>query len=178
MKKCRHEHVVRLYEVIDAPDSKSIFLSPFTCFSFSPRFFNYFTVLEYMEGGEVAWRTTNGQPTLSVEQSRRIFRDVVLGLEYRQLALLPIHILNLNPSQSTTKVSYIETSSPPTCYGLRIDNVSRSRISAYPTFLTHFGPHPRAAIRPNSTLLSLIQMTMVSFVPLAAPPSMRQRCAY
>lgn len=39
-------------------------------------------VLEYCEGGEVKWKTDAGHPLLTVEQSRVIFRDIVLGLEY------------------------------------------------------------------------------------------------
>lgn len=46
-------------------------------------------VLEYMEGGEVKWRTQPPDefPTLEVEQIRKIFRQVILGLEYRELFL-------------------------------------------------------------------------------------------
>lgn len=36
-----------------------------------------------MEGGEVKWKADDGSPLLSTEQTRRVFRDVVLGLEYR-----------------------------------------------------------------------------------------------
>ncbi|EJD49555.1 kinase-like protein [Auricularia subglabra TFB-10046 SS5] len=67
MKKCDHHHVVRLLEVIDDPMEKKIYM-----------------VLEYMEGGEIKWRTREQKPrpTLTVGQTRRTFRDVVLGLEY------------------------------------------------------------------------------------------------
>ncbi|SPO22923.1 related to Serine/threonine-protein kinase [Ustilago trichophora] len=65
MKKCSHDNVVQLKEVIDDPQSKKIFM-----------------VLEYMEGGEVTWKDDQGQPTLTVDEARSILRDVVCGLEY------------------------------------------------------------------------------------------------
>jgi len=39
--------------------------------------------MEYLEGGEVNWRNGEDNPILTVEQTRRIIRDAVLGLEYR-----------------------------------------------------------------------------------------------
>lgn len=57
--------MVKLYEVIDAPDSTKIYL-----------------VLEYTEKGEIEWRDDLDQPVLSIEQSRKIFRDIVNGLDY------------------------------------------------------------------------------------------------
>jgi hypothetical protein len=39
--------------------------------------------MEYCSGGPVQWATENGEPTLRLEQTRRIMRDVVVGLEYR-----------------------------------------------------------------------------------------------
>ncbi|KAG8863090.1 hypothetical protein FRB96_009270 [Tulasnella sp. 330] len=67
MKKCHHPNVVQLKEVIDDPHNKRIFL-----------------ILEYMQGGEVKWRTgpPDDLPLLTVEQIRNIFRQVILGLEY------------------------------------------------------------------------------------------------
>ena len=65
MKKLQHQNVVKLREVMDDPTSKKIYL-----------------VLEYMEGGEIIWQTNDGKPALTVEQARRVLRDVVLGLEY------------------------------------------------------------------------------------------------
>jgi hypothetical protein len=41
-----------------------------------------------MEGGEVKWRTTDERPILTVDQTRRTFRDIVLGLEYRSSILV------------------------------------------------------------------------------------------
>jgi hypothetical protein len=56
-------------------------------------------VLEYMPGGEVKWRTPNaGKPTNTVERTREIFRDVLLGLDYR--ALLLLLLLSSSPSAS------------------------------------------------------------------------------
>ncbi|KAG8996271.1 hypothetical protein FRB90_012781 [Tulasnella sp. 427] len=67
MKKCGHGNVVQLKEVIDDPHNKRIFL-----------------ILEYMEGGELKWRSPppDESPTLEVEKTRQIFRQVILGLEY------------------------------------------------------------------------------------------------
>lgn len=65
LKKCAHDNVVQLKEVIDDPSSKKIFM-----------------VLEFMEGGEVQWKDERGFPTLTVDEARRTLRDVVLGLEY------------------------------------------------------------------------------------------------
>ncbi|KAG8756581.1 hypothetical protein FRC14_002923 [Serendipita sp. 396] len=64
MKRCHHDHIVRLIEVIDDPRSLNVFL-----------------VMEYLEGGEIKWRSSDG-PILSLDQTRRIVRDVLLGLEY------------------------------------------------------------------------------------------------
>ncbi|PPQ63943.1 hypothetical protein CVT24_009118 [Panaeolus cyanescens] len=65
MKKLRHPHVVRLYEVIDDRMKEKIYM-----------------VMEYLGGGEVKWRDGNNRPVLTVAQTRRIMRDAVLGLEY------------------------------------------------------------------------------------------------
>ncbi|PVG04390.1 kinase-like protein [Serendipita vermifera] len=64
MKRCIHDNIVRLIEVIDDPRSYAVFL-----------------VMEYLEGGEIKWRGYDG-PLLSLHQIRRITRDVLLGLEY------------------------------------------------------------------------------------------------
>ncbi|KAI8053251.1 kinase-like domain-containing protein [Syncephalis plumigaleata] len=66
LKKCRHPNVVRLIEVIDDPQARKIYL-----------------VLELLDGGEVRWKQPDSDlPLLSQSDTRRIFRDVVLGLEY------------------------------------------------------------------------------------------------
>ncbi|KAF8895971.1 kinase-like domain-containing protein [Infundibulicybe gibba] len=65
MKKCRHPHVVRLFEVIDDRMCHKIYM-----------------IMEYLGGGEVKWRNEQHQPILTVEQTRRIMRDAILGLEY------------------------------------------------------------------------------------------------
>lgn len=38
-------------------------------------------VLEYLAGGEVQWKRDE-EPILSIRQTQRIMRDVILGLEY------------------------------------------------------------------------------------------------
>ncbi|SGY46594.1 BQ5605_C001g00450 [Microbotryum silenes-dioicae] len=65
MKQLDHPNIVRLKEVIDDAKSKKVFM-----------------VLEFMSGGQIAWQDDNKQPTMSVDEARRTFRDVVLGLEY------------------------------------------------------------------------------------------------
>ncbi|GAA6023429.1 hypothetical protein JCM11491_005579 [Sporobolomyces phaffii] len=65
MKRLDHPNIVRLKEVIDDVKSKKVFM-----------------VLEFMAGGQVVWQDDNKQPTLTVDEARRTFRDVVLGLEY------------------------------------------------------------------------------------------------
>ncbi|RPD74843.1 kinase-like protein [Lentinus tigrinus ALCF2SS1-7] len=65
MKKLNHPHVVRLLEVIDDPLTDKIYM-----------------VMEYLGGGEIKWRTKSDNPLLRVDQTRRICRDVILGLEY------------------------------------------------------------------------------------------------
>ncbi|KAH9846649.1 kinase-like domain-containing protein [Lenzites betulinus] len=65
MKKLSHPHVVRLLEVIDDPLRDKIYM-----------------VMEYLGGGEIKWRTKKDNPLLRVDQTRRICRDVLLGLEY------------------------------------------------------------------------------------------------
>ncbi|CAR23337.1 serine/threonine-protein kinase [Lachancea thermotolerans CBS 6340] len=72
MKKCHHEHVVKLIEVLDDSTSRKIYL-----------------VLEYCSNGEVKWcpgdqleTEARGPPLLTFQRAREIFRGVVLGLEY------------------------------------------------------------------------------------------------
>ncbi|GAA6037206.1 hypothetical protein JCM8097_008620 [Rhodosporidiobolus ruineniae] len=65
MKRLDHPNIVRLKEVIDDAKSKKVFM-----------------VLEFMAGGQVVWQDDNKQPTMTVDEARRTFRDVVLGLEY------------------------------------------------------------------------------------------------
>jgi hypothetical protein len=37
-----------------------------------------------MEGGEVVWKNDSDMPTLPLQRSRAIFRDIVNGLDYRK----------------------------------------------------------------------------------------------
>jgi len=39
--------------------------------------------LEYTESGEIEWRDDQEQPVMTVDEARRIFRDIVNGLDYR-----------------------------------------------------------------------------------------------
>jgi len=107
MKLCRHPHVVRLLEVIDdklyqkvymgqflpillpAPHSPPFVVIPFlSVLRLYPvgslyRVADPITVMEFLGGGEIKWRDSKSSPVLRVDQSRRICRDVILGLEYR-----------------------------------------------------------------------------------------------
>ncbi|ODV72368.1 serine/threonine-protein kinase, partial [Cyberlindnera jadinii NRRL Y-1542] len=65
MKKINHPNVVQLKEVMDDENSRKIYL-----------------VLEYLERGEVKWQRAPGVPLMSISESMKVFRDVVLGLEY------------------------------------------------------------------------------------------------
>ncbi|KAJ1654364.1 hypothetical protein IWQ61_005693 [Dispira simplex] len=65
LKKCRHPNVVHLYEVVDDPAARKIYL-----------------ILDYLEGGEIRWRDEDDLPLLSLDEIRSIFRDLVLGVEY------------------------------------------------------------------------------------------------
>lgn len=63
MSRCRHPHVVQLYEVIDDPNSRRLFL-----------------VLEYMPGGALVWQDTLQRPALTFNDTRYIMRGVTEGL--------------------------------------------------------------------------------------------------
>jgi serine/threonine protein kinase len=52
-------------EIIDDPENSKLFM-----------------ILEYCEMGEVKWKTEDG-PALNLSETRRIFRETLLGLEYR-----------------------------------------------------------------------------------------------
>ena len=98
MKKCQHTNIVRLIEIIDAPENDKVYISMLlrvgcrrrgrravemlTADMPVPRGSVAVPVLEYLESGSVVWHTPLG-PALSESQSRKYFRDVVLGLEYR-----------------------------------------------------------------------------------------------
>ncbi|PIA19277.1 kinase-like protein [Coemansia reversa NRRL 1564] len=65
LKKCRHPNVVRLREVIDDAHARRIYL-----------------VIEYMDGGEIAWRDADHLPLMTTDRARCVFRGLVLGVEY------------------------------------------------------------------------------------------------
>ena len=106
MKLCRHPHVVRLLEVIDDKLYQKVYMGkslPQSPSTHPPLFFplsvvmrfraqmtrlafrslTLITVMEFLGGGEIKWRDSDSNPVLRVDQSRRICRDVILGLEYR-----------------------------------------------------------------------------------------------
>ncbi|KAJ7472684.1 kinase-like protein, partial [Mycena latifolia] len=67
MKKCDHPNIIKFYSFIDDKMSANICL-----------------IMEYMEGGELQWSSDN-EPYLTMDQTRRCMRDVVLGLQYLHL---------------------------------------------------------------------------------------------
>ena len=85
MKKLRHPHVVRLYEVIDDRMKEKIYMSmlSFPIPLLHLLMTSFILVMEYLGGGEVKWRDDENRPVLTISQTRRILRDAVLGLEYR-----------------------------------------------------------------------------------------------
>lgn len=106
MKLCRHPHVVRLLEVIDDKLYQKVYMGQFVPIQLPPPFTPFvatpflsvlrlypvgslsqvadsITVMEFLGGGEIKWRDSKSSPVLRVDQSRRICRDVILGLEYR-----------------------------------------------------------------------------------------------
>lgn len=40
-------------------------------------------VMEYLSGGPIEWTNAEHKPILLVDQTRRIIRDVIIGLDYR-----------------------------------------------------------------------------------------------
>ncbi|KOG99348.1 serine/threonine protein kinase TOS3 [Saccharomyces eubayanus] len=72
MKRCHHENIVKLYEILNDPESTKVYL-----------------VLEYCSRGPVKWCPENqleikavGPSILTFGQARKILSDVVSGLEY------------------------------------------------------------------------------------------------
>nr|XP_019042288.1 CAMKK/ELM protein kinase [Kwoniella bestiolae CBS 10118]OCF21218.1 CAMKK/ELM protein kinase [Kwoniella bestiolae CBS 10118] len=64
-KKVNHANVVRMKEIIDDPESSKIYM-----------------IMEWCENGEIRWKEAEGSPALTVGETRKIFRDTLLGLEY------------------------------------------------------------------------------------------------
>jgi len=64
MKKLNHPHCVRMYEVIDDPDSNKLYLR-----------------LEYVSGGQ-CMPSENGTTPLPLEKAQSYFADLIIGLEY------------------------------------------------------------------------------------------------
>ena len=103
MKLCRHPHVVRLLEVIDDKLYQKVYMGQFVSILLPPPHRSFatisvlrlyqisslcqvadsITVMEFLGGGEIKRRDSKSNPVLRVDQSRRICRDVILGLEYR-----------------------------------------------------------------------------------------------
>ncbi|KAJ7067410.1 kinase-like protein [Mycena amicta] len=68
MKKCNHPNIVKFFDFVDDQSEDSVYL-----------------LMEYMEGGELQWRGRGEDgdvPYLTMEQTRRVMRDIVLGIGY------------------------------------------------------------------------------------------------
>ncbi|KAG4301345.1 hypothetical protein PCANB_002310 [Pneumocystis canis] len=139
LKKCIHPHVVRLKEVMDDPMSRKIYL-----------------VLEYMEGGEVIWRTPDDKPALTIWQAQSTFRDVVLGLEYLHYQGI-IH-RDIKPANllwtkdHVVKISDFGVSYSSTCFSLSEgeNELELAKTAGTPAFfapeLCYCDPSKRSAI--------------------------------
>ncbi|KAG5519136.1 hypothetical protein PMAC_002224 [Pneumocystis sp. 'macacae'] len=137
LKKCIHPHVVRLKEVMDDPMSKKIYL-----------------VLEYMEGGEVIWRTSDDKPALTIWQAQSTFRDVVLGLEYlhyQGIIHRDIKPANLLWTKNhVVKISDFGVSYSNTCFSDEENELELAKTAGTPAFfapeLCYCDPSKRSAI--------------------------------
>ncbi|GLB37512.1 putative protein tyrosine kinase [Lyophyllum shimeji] len=88
MKRCRHANIARLFEVIDDPQQDKIYIGD----NLGPELnsailmlyqsASFYLAMEYLSGGQVQWKDAEDKPILTVDETRRIIRDVVLGLEY------------------------------------------------------------------------------------------------
>ena len=148
MKKCDHPHVVKLIEVLDAENSRKIYL-----------------VLEYLEKGEIKWQISpeevllavkskseinnlSGEitikdcilePLLSLEQTKKIFRDILGGLEYLHYQGI-IH-RDIKPSNllvshdDNVKISDFGVSFADNLDGETQDDVELAKTAGTPAFL-------------------------------------------
>ena len=132
-----------------------------------------------MPGGQVEW-TKNDEPLMTVDDSRRAFRDVVLGLEYREgrltrhSSILPSLRPLVFAFQSITKVSSTATSSPPICSGRKTVAASRSQTLGSLTSRRRLRDRRRQILQAER----LGSMTTApSARPRARPLSLRLSCA-
>ncbi|KAI8333321.1 kinase-like domain-containing protein [Chlamydoabsidia padenii] len=65
LQKCQHPNIIQLLEIIDDPHCRKLYM-----------------VLEYTEGGAITWRDEQDRPVLTKSTSRRMFKDIVNGLDY------------------------------------------------------------------------------------------------
>jgi serine/threonine protein kinase len=118
MKKLHHPNLVQLYEVLDDPEEDSIYM-----------------VMEICKGGVVMKVALGTQaPPYSENECRCWFRDLVLGIEYREFRLV---LCTYSPriyadllSKYTHRASFIAISSLTICSCLKMA-CSRSLISEF-----------------------------------------------
>ena len=97
MKRCRHANIASLFEVIDDPQHDKIYLGQFINRRHRMQLLIilFRLVMEFLAGGEIRWTDLQQRPTLSLQETRRIVRDVILGLEYcRQCLVCRVTSLN------------------------------------------------------------------------------------
>lgn len=164
VKKLHHPNVVRMKEIIDDPDSTKLFM-----------------VFEYCEGGEVEWKGDAG-PALTVNATRKIFRDTLLGLEYlhhQGIIHRDIKPSNLLRSNGNVKISdfgcshFSEALFAASAAGGEekyVDDIELAKTAGSPAFFapemcfsdlpeeppqsqSHLSAVPKFTIRPPSTIV-------------------------
>ncbi|KAF9012413.1 kinase-like domain-containing protein [Cyathus striatus] len=122
LKSCCHLHICRLLEVIDDPKHEKIYL-----------------IMEYLSGGPVEWTNSDDEPILTLEQTRRIMRDVLLGLEYlhsRGVIHRDIKPANLMYARDRSHIKIIDFgvahAAPIVQHNTGINNHDKEVYSGYP----------------------------------------------
>lgn len=119
MKKCIHPNIVRLHEVIDDPAHHKMFL-----------------VMEYVDGGELKWRDEFDKPVVSLDDAKRYFCDVVVGLEYLHYQ----GIVHRDIKPQNIMVSQVGRSAKIADFGVSFlaqsshDNIGLSKTAGSPAF--------------------------------------------
>jgi hypothetical protein len=58
-----------------------------------------------MEGGEVRWKDVEDKPILPLDDARAIFRDIVLGLEYRKSPSTQLYCCSAGTKKTADRVA-------------------------------------------------------------------------
>lgn len=147
MKVCRHVHLVELFEVIDDPTKDRICIGMAPCNILSHSKLISTSVMEHLSGGQVQWADENDKPLLFLDQTRRIIRDVIVGLEYRRGLPLTSDIAPIDRLVSTVHFhGIIHRDIKPANLMWSSD---RSTIKIIDFGVSHFSPSERMAPAPN-----------------------------